>query len=113
MRSVTPSRPAAGYFVLRNDSGSTVALVGASSPDCGMLMLHQSVRQGGQDQMKLIDRVDVPAHGVLRFAPGGFHLMCASPDAAVHVRNRVPVTLRLADGRAIGAMFAVKGPGGQ
>jgi len=43
MRLVVPSRPAAGYFTLSNDTTKAQVLVGAASPACGMLMLHQSV----------------------------------------------------------------------
>jgi copper(I)-binding protein len=113
MRMLIPSRPAAGYFTLRNDGDAARTLVGASSPACGMLMLHRSVHQGGQDRMEMVKSVDVPAHGAVSFAPGGYHLMCTSPKASVRPGGSVPVTLRFADGATVEATFAVKGPNGK
>lgn len=108
-RIVVPTRPAAGYFRLRNDSDAARTLVGAQSAACGSLMMHQSLHQGGEDRMVMVRNLPVPAHGSLVFGPGGYHLMCVSPGAAVRPGNSVPVTLRFADGSTIEAPFAVKG----
>ena len=113
MRMLIPSRPAAGYFVLRNDGDAPRQLVGAQSPACGGLMLHRSLKEGGQDRMEMVKSVEVPAHGTVRFAPGGFHLMCMSPTAAVKPGGDVPITLRFANGASVTASFAVKGATGE
>ncbi len=113
MRLLMSSRPAAGYFVLRNEGATARTLVGASSPGCAGLMLHRSLDEGGQERMAMVASVDIPAHGTLRFAPGGYHLMCMSPGAAVRVGSSLAVTLRFADGATVESMFAVKGPTGQ
>lgn len=111
-RLVMPSLPAAGYFTLSNASARPRALVGAASPACGMLMLHQTVSKNGEEQMVMAPRVPLPAHGAVRFAPGGYHLMCMSPGAAMRVGQSVPVTLRLDDGATVEARFAVRGATG-
>ena len=113
MRLVIPSRPAAGYFTLSNGTGKALALVGAKSPACGMLMLHQSVHQGGQDRMTMMKSVPVPAHGTVKFAPGGYHLMCTSPSKDVTPGRSVPVTLLFEDGSSITASFPVRGATGK
>jgi copper(I)-binding protein len=113
MRSVIPSRPAAGYFTLSNDTGHAEALVGAASPACGTLMLHRSLNQGGQDRMAMVKSVPVPAHGSVTFAPGGYHLMCVSPSKEVTPGGAVPVTLRFADGGTVTARFPVRGATGK
>lgn len=113
LRVLIPSRPAAGYFVLRNDGDAARQLVGARSPACGGLMLHRSLQESGQDRMEMVESVEVPPHGAVRFAPGGYHLMCMSPGADVKPGGQVPVTLRFADGAALTASFAVKGASGQ
>ncbi len=46
-----------------------------------MLMLHQSSNKGGMSGMDMVDKVIVPAGGTVRFAPGGYHLMCENPTA--------------------------------
>ena len=105
-----PSRPAAGYFTLENHGGSAVVLSGASAPDCQSLMLHQSTEDGGMARMAMVDAVPVPPHGTLRFAPGGYHLMCMQPSGALltHTGSET-VTLRFAGGGTVSAPFAIQG----
>ncbi len=112
LRLIMPSRPAAGYFVLSNETGEKRTLVGAASPACGALMLHRSFNDNGQERMEMVDSVAVPAHGEVTFAPGGYHLMCMSPTAAAAPGRSVPVTLRFEDGGSLVASFPVRGPTG-
>jgi hypothetical protein len=113
MRMIIPSRPAAGYFSLSNDSDSEHDIVGASSPACGTLMLHQSVDQSGTDRMVMVKSVPVSAHGSVSFAPGGYHLMCMSPAPDLKVGASAPVILRFGDGGTISANFPVRGATGK
>jgi periplasmic copper chaperone A len=113
MRFIVPMRPAAGYFTLTNETASSVVLVGAESPACGMLMLHRSEQKNGVDRMLMVDKIPVPAHGTVKFAPGGYHLMCMSPKPQLARGQSVPVTLRFADGSSVTASFPVRGPGGK
>lgn len=110
MRTIIPSRPAAGYFTLSNETGKAHALVGAASPACGMLMLHESIHRNGRERMVMRKWIAVPAHGKVTFAPGGFHLMCMSPKKAQMVPgHKVPVTLRFEDGSSVTVNFPVHG----
>jgi copper(I)-binding protein len=113
MRMVIPSRPAAGYFTLSNETGKEHALVGASSPACGTLMLHRSIHKNGQDQMVMVREIPVPAHGTIKFAPGSYHLMCMKPSKDMAPGHSVPVTLKFKDGSTAMADFAVRGPTGK
>lgn len=113
IRMLLPSRPAAGYFTLHNDSATPRTLIAASSPACGQLMLHESLHQGGQDRMVMVHDLAVPAHGQLRFAPGGYHLMCIHPAATMQRGGSVKVTLHFADGTQMTGDFAIKGALGE
>ena len=71
-------------------------------------MLHRSVNDNGQERMEMVDSVPVPAHGEVKFEPGGYHLMCMSPTAEAARGRSVPVTLsfqgrRFAHGELSGA----------
>ena len=88
-------------------------VIGAASPACGMLMLHRSVEQGGQERMVSVTSVPVPAQGKVSFAPGGYHLMCMSPAAAMRPGRSVPVTLRFAGGGSLTASFPVRNATGK
>jgi len=109
MRIIIASRPAAGYFVLKNDGSAERKLVGASSPGCGMMMLHRSKTENGIDKMMSVKAVAVPAHGTIRFAPGGYHIMCMQPKATMKPGKSVPVTLSFGDGSTLTGDFTVRG----
>jgi periplasmic copper chaperone A len=113
IRALPPPTPAGGYFKLRNDGDSALTLTGASSPACGMLMLHKTETMSGMAHMEEVTDVDVPPHGSVVFAPGGYHLMCMDPRAAIKPGNTVPVTLDLSGGMIVTAPFDVRGATGQ
>jgi copper(I)-binding protein len=112
VRSVVPSRPAAGYFTLTNKTGRDRRIVSAASPDCGMLMLHRSEHNGGE-HMVMVDSVDVPAGGSVSFAPGGYHLMCVKPSGQVKPGNTVKMTLGFDNGGTLTADFKVRNAKGE
>ena len=75
-------------------------------------MLHRSVNDNGQERMEMVDSVSVPAHGEVKFEPGGYHLMCMAPTEAAARGRSVPVTLRFKDGGSLTASFPVRGATG-
>ncbi len=107
IRVLMPQRPAAGYFTLSNSGASARELVGAASPDCQSVMLHQSRSTNNVETMAMVDAVKVPAHGAVTFAPGGYHLMCMQPSAAMVPGHTIPMTLRFKDGATLSAGFTV------
>ena len=113
IRALPPSVPSGGYFTLRNGGDMAVTLTGADSPACGMLMLHKSEDHGGMGGMDDVAEVDVPAGGTLRFAPGGYHLMCMDAGPAIKPGASVPVTLSFKDGGHVTAKFQVRNAAGK
>ena len=107
------SRPAAGYFELKNNSDLSLTLTGASTPACGSLMLHRSRDLQGTERMEMVHQVVVPAHGSIAFTPGDYHLMCLSPAKSLKPGGTAPVTLQFAGGGRLEAPFAVVGPLGR
>ena len=103
-----PSRPAAGYFTLKNNGDKERVLVRASSPGCGSVMLHKSESVNGVETMREVDSITVPAHGSVEFTPGGFHLMCMSPADALKPGTTTQVTLSFKDGDALTSDFPVR-----
>jgi copper(I)-binding protein len=94
-------------MTLHNAAKQPAVLTGARSPACGMLMLHRTISAGGTERMIGVDQVTVPAEGSVRFAPGGYHLMCMQPH--MHRGESVPVTLMFGDGRELVVSFPVHG----
>ena len=113
IRVIIAARPAAGYFTLTNNGATAASLVGASSPGCASVMLHESKTVNGVDTMVPVKAVDVPPHGSISFAPGGYHLMCMKPAATLKPGTKVPVTLSFKDGGTLSADFSVHGATGQ
>lgn len=112
MRIIIHARPAAGYFTLKNESDKERVLVGASSPSCQMLMLHESVHKDGMDEMIHVPSLPVPPHGSITFQPGHYHLMCMEPAASMRPGTSVSVTLKFKDGGTLTSKFPVHGPTG-
>jgi copper(I)-binding protein len=111
IRALPPSVPSGGYFTLRNGTGKPVTLTTAQSPGCGMLMLHKSSGMAGMTSMDDVSEVIVPAGGTVKFAPGGYHLMCT--EATVKPGQHVPVTLNFRGGAKVTATFAVRNAAGK
>src|SRR6185436_5012781 len=88
-RSLPGKLPAGGYFTAQNNTSRDVSITGVSSDACGMLMIHQSSNKGGMTGMNMVDSVKVPAGGMVRFAPGGYHLMCEQPKMKIGTRVSV------------------------
>jgi copper(I)-binding protein len=107
-RALPAGLPAGGYFTLRNNSDSDIALTGAKVPACGMVMLHKSVESGGMGRMVHVEAVNVPAHGSVSFKPGGYHIMCMKPKATMKPGGHVAVTLEFKSGATASAKFVVK-----
>jgi periplasmic copper chaperone A len=110
-RALPGKLPAGGYFTALNNSRRDIAITGASSDACGMLMIHQSSNKGGMSGMDMVDKVNVPAGGRIAFAPRGYHLMCDQPK--MKPGAKVPVVLHLSDGSAVAVGFTVKGANGK
>ncbi|HEX4078992.1 MAG TPA: copper chaperone PCu(A)C [Rhizomicrobium sp.] len=112
-RALPAGLPAGGYFSLHNGGTTPVELVGAKSLACGTLMLHQSTESGGMSRMNAVRSIKVDVGGTLAFAPGGYHLMCMNPSAAMAPGKQVSVTLLFADGAHVETAFAVKNAAGK
>jgi copper(I)-binding protein len=110
VRYLLPSVPAAGYMTVRNDGDSDAVLTGASSPSCGMLMLHKSEDSSGMAMMMDMQTITIPAHGSVTFQPGGYHLMCMSP--VMKLGDTVKLTLSFQDGPAMTVAAPVYGAQG-
>ena len=90
-------RPAAGYLVLHGGARDD-SLVGVTSPAAASIELHETTRMSGVMHMTQQMAVAVPARAVVRFTPGGRHLMIFGLKAG---RAPVPLELRFASGARV------------
>jgi copper(I)-binding protein len=110
-RALPGKLPAGGYFTAQNNGHRDISITSVSSDSCGMLMMHQSSSKGGMTGMDMVDSVKVPAGGAVKFAPGGYHLMCDSPK--MKIGAKVPVLLHLSDGSTVAVGFQVRNAAGK
>jgi periplasmic copper chaperone A len=102
--------PAAGYVTLVNSSDKAVDLTDISSDDYQGAMLHQTVANGSTQQMVMVDKLTVPAHGQVAIAPGGYHIMLEHAQHKVAPGDTVHLKLQFSDGETLDTAFAVKSP---
>jgi copper(I)-binding protein len=102
--------PAAGYVTLTNASDKNIDLTDVTSPDYGSAMLHQTVSNGSTTNMVMVDKATVPAHGSLKIAPGGYHIMLEEATHKVAPGDTVHLKLTFSDGETLVTSFAVKSP---
>lgn len=88
----------AAYMVLRNTSDTAMTLTGASTPVAGMAMLHKTSEHEGMMHMDHMDAASIPAHGELKLAPNGIHLMLMKLKQALKPGDKVELTLQFGDG---------------
>jgi copper(I)-binding protein len=112
-RALPAHVPAGGYMILHNSGAAEVALTGAQTSACGMLMLHRSIQSGGMSSMEDVASVPVAPGATVAFAPGGYHLMCMDTSPAMTPGSTVAVTLKFSDGSRTTANFAVRNAQGK
>jgi copper(I)-binding protein len=112
-RALPARLPAGGYFDLRNIGKQPVTLTSADSPACAMLMLHKSEQKNGMDTMSDVSTVDVAPGAAVKFAPGGYHLMCMDPGPTMKAGATVSVNFHFSDGSVAAAHFPVRNAAGQ
>jgi periplasmic copper chaperone A len=110
VRWLPSNLPAAGYVTLTNSGDTPVDIVSTSSADYGSVMLHQSVSNGSTEQMVMVTRATVPAHGQLAIAPGGYHFMLEKPTHQIAPGSTVHLKLQFSNGQTLDTPFSVKPP---
>ena len=108
IRALPGDLPSGGYFKASNAGDQPVNLVGISTEAFGMAMLHQTQSQGSTSSMAMVHQVAVPAHGLLVFAPGNYHVMLEHPKQPLKIGTTIPLTFSFSDGEKITAACAVK-----
>lgn len=111
IRALPENLPSGGYFKMTNSSGREVALTGVQTDAFGMAMLHQTREKNGMSTMVMVKQVPVPAHGVVSFAPGGYHVMLEKPKKPLTPGMSLPVTFLFSNGQKITSTCEIKSAG--
>lgn len=92
---------AAAYFTVRNTGRRRAELIEVSSPVASEVMLHETSIVAGESRMRMLERLVIPAGGVVTLEPGAIHVMLEGLPAPLRVGEEVPLVLRFASGEEI------------
>lgn len=102
IRAAPPGATAlAGYAVLRNPCAKPFVVIDVGSPDFAMGMIHETIVDKGVSRMRHAKSLSLPVRGVLKFEPGGKHMMLMHPRRVLKEGDRVRLVLKLADGQKL------------
>jgi hypothetical protein len=101
----------AGYLEIRNAGAAPDRLTGGSA-DFGNVEIHEMSMQGGVMKMgELKDGLVIPAHGSVKLAPGGYHIMFTSLKRPLVKGEVDKATLAFEHAGSVEVDFAVQGVG--
>jgi len=89
----TPSANAGAFMTIRNSGDAPDRLLAVKSAIARETMIHTSYKDGEVMKMRMVDAIDVPAHGEAALKPGGFHIMLVGLTAPLFEGGSVPITL--------------------
>lgn len=104
--------PMAGYLQLTNTGDQAMILTNAASPAYARVMVHQSMREHGQEAMRHVGKLIIGPGKTVTFAPGGYHLMLMERQHAIAVGDSIIIRLHFADGSNLPVTFHVRGATG-
>ncbi len=101
----------AGYLEIRNNGAAPDRLTGGSA-DFAAVEIHEMSMEGGVMKMRqLKDGLEIPAHGAVKLAPNGYHLMFTRLKRPLVNGESVKATLIFDHAGAVAVDFAVQAVG--
>ena len=101
----------AGYLTLINDASAEDALLSASSPRAERVEVHEMTMDGGVMQMRVVERLSIPAGQSIELAPNGRHLMFYGVTQPFAVGETIPVRLTFEHAGDVDVSLPVRRPG--
>jgi copper(I)-binding protein len=109
MRAVAPGVPnTAGYLTIVNAGPRPDRLLSASCACAKSVAVHLSHVMNGSAMMMDAGPLQIPAHGQVAFAPGGYHLMVTGLKVPLKDGESQTVTLKFEHAGTVTADFAVR-----
>jgi len=101
----------AGYLTILNKGGAPDRLTGGAA-DFATVEIHEMKSENGVMQMReLTGGLDIPAHGSVGLAPGGYHLMFTHLAHPLNKGDSVKATLNFEHAGSVEVEFKVVGVG--
>jgi hypothetical protein len=101
----------AGYFVIHNNGATPERLTGGSA-DFATVEIHEMKMENGVMKMRqLADGLNIPAHGTVRLAPNGYHMMFTHLAKPLTKGEKVTATLTFEHAGPVAVEFPVEAIG--
>ena len=98
----TDTEMTGAFGVIENSSDAEVVVTAASSPQAGMMEIHEVVDKDGEMVMQPKDGgLVIPASGSATLKPGSDHLMLMALPAPIQAGDEVEITAECADGGSV------------
>jgi copper(I)-binding protein len=101
----------AGYLEIRNNGASPDRLTGGSADFAGVEIHEMSMEGGVMKMRELKGGLEIPAHGSVKLAPSGYHVMFTGLKRPLVKGESVKATLTFEHAGAVAVDFAVQGVG--
>jgi copper(I)-binding protein len=98
----------AAYFTLENTGTKEDKLVAVRGPDFDKIEIHATEIRAGVARMIALDALPIPPRGVIKLAPGGYHLMLHHPRRALAAGMSVKLELRFDSGAQLTVVAPVR-----
>ena len=92
VRATVPQQKATGAF-MRLTAASDMRLVEVSSPQAGIVEIHEMAMVKDVMKMRAVDGLSLPAGKMVELKPGGYHVMLMDLKAQVKEGDTVPINL--------------------
>ena len=91
----------AAYFTVANRGAAADTLTGAEVAGAMIAMMHEQAEEAGQDVMRHVERIPVPAGDTVSFRPGGLHLMIEGFERPPVAGDTLTITMHFARAGAV------------
>ena len=96
------------YFNIVNESDKADTLYKATFEDAGMVMIHETYKDGDMTGMKMVNGIVVKPHSTFELKPGGFHIMLMNLKKDLKPGNKKDFELFFKSGKKIKGTATVK-----
>ncbi len=111
IRDAPPTaRMRSAYAVLINEGDSEIEVVSASSPDFGLVEMHETRMENDIAKMRELPSVKIAPGAKFMFKPSGAHFMLMQPKGEMKKGDSTTITLTLKSGEVLEANFVVGPP---
>ena len=101
----------AAYFTVHNNGATPDKLVGGSADFAAVEIHEMKTDKGVMEMRELRQGLNVPAHGMIRLAPGGYHIMFTHLTKPLARGDKVTATFAFEHAGSVTVEFPVEGLG--